>query len=146
MADDKKKLPAGISQRKDGRYQARYTFNGKRYTIYGKELKEVQKKLRDAKYEMDHGIFAKPDRITVDSWFRVWKEEYAANSMRENTLAHVDGMYKYHIKPEIGQMKMQDVRTEHIQMLLNKMKKQGYFFGFYEEGQECCEPAVQTGI
>ena len=34
MAEDKKKtLPQGITLRKDGRYQARYTFNGKRYTI-----------------------------------------------------------------------------------------------------------------
>ena len=53
MAEDKKKqLPPGILLRKDGRYQARYTFNGKRYTFYGKDLKEVQKKLRDAKYEI----------------------------------------------------------------------------------------------
>lgn len=131
MAEDKKKqLPPGISLRKDGRYQARYTFNGKRYTIYGKDLKEVQKKLRDAKYEMDHGIFARPDKVTVDSWFKVWKGEYAVNRMRENTLVHVDSMYKYHIKPEIGHMKMQDVRTEHIQMLLNKMKKQEYSSDF----------------
>lgn len=125
-----KKLPKGISVRKDGQYQARYTLNGKRYTIYGKTQKEVEKKLRDAQYEIEHGIFAKPDRVTVDSWFKVWKEEYAASSMRENTIAHIDSMFRYHIKPEIGHMKMQDVRTEHIQMLLNKMKKQEYSLGF----------------
>lgn len=130
MAEDRKKLPPGISLRKDGRYQARYTFNGKRYTLYGNDLKEVQKKLRDVKYELDHGIYAKPDKVTVDSWFKVWKEEYAANNMRENTLAHVDSMYLYHIKPEIGHMKMQEVRTEHIQMLLNKMKKENYSTDF----------------
>ena len=50
-----KRLPKGISIRKDGRYQARYTLNGKRYTIYGNTLKEVEKKLRDAKYEIDWG-------------------------------------------------------------------------------------------
>lgn len=66
MAGDKKQLPQGILLRKDGRYQARYTFNGRRYTFYGKDLKEVQKKLRDAKYEIEHGIFAKPDRVTEE--------------------------------------------------------------------------------
>ena len=130
MAEERKKLPPGISLRKDGRYQARYTFNGKRHTLYGNDLKEVQKKLRDVKYELDHGIYAKPEKVTVDSWFKVWKEEYAANNMRENTLAHVDSMYKYHIKPEIGHMKMQEVRAEHIQMLLNKMKKEDYSTDF----------------
>ena len=40
MAEDKRKrLPPGISIRKDGRYQARYTLDGRRYTIYGKDLK-----------------------------------------------------------------------------------------------------------
>lgn len=77
MAENKgKRLPQGISLRKDGRYQARYTLNGKRYTIYGKDLKEVQRKLRDAKYEIDHGIFAKPEKITVDTWFETWLKEY----------------------------------------------------------------------
>lgn len=48
VAEDKRKqLPPGISVRKDGRYQARYTFNSKRHTIYGKGLKEIQKKLRE---------------------------------------------------------------------------------------------------
>ena len=65
-------LPKGISVRKDGRYQARYTLDGKRYAIYGKTLKEVEKRLRDIKYEMDHGIYAKPEKITVNVWYWTW--------------------------------------------------------------------------
>ena len=71
-----KRLPQGISIRKDGRYQARYTLNGKRHTIYGKTQKEVEKKLRDVKYEIEHGIYAKPDKITVDTWYKTWLKEY----------------------------------------------------------------------
>ena len=55
MAESKEKLlPQGISLRKDGRYQARYTYNGKRHTFYGKDLKELQKRLRDAKIGRAH--------------------------------------------------------------------------------------------
>ena len=76
-----KKLPKGISIRPDGRYQARYTLNGKRYTIYGKTQKEVEKKLRDAQYEIDHGIYAKPERITVDAWYKTWLKEYREDNI-----------------------------------------------------------------
>lgn len=124
-----KKLPKGISIRKDGRYQARYTLNGKRHTIYGKTQKEVEKKLRDAQYEIDHGIYAKPDRITVDAWYKTWVKEYRENIVRETTLISNMKCYK-HIKAEIGGMKLQAVRPEHIQRVMNRMKREGYSGGY----------------
>ena len=136
MAEDKKKqLPPGILLRKDGRYQARYTFNGKRYTIYGTDLKEVQRKLRDAKYEMDHGVYARPDRLTVDSWYKTWLKEYRENVVRETTIIGNEKCYK-HVKPEIGHMKLQAVRPEHIQRILNKMKREGYSSGYIENTRQ----------
>ena len=135
MAADKKQLPPGISMRKDGRYQARYTFNGKRYTIYGTDLKEVQRKLRDAKYEMDHGVYARPDRLTVDSWYKTWLKEYRENVVRETTIIGNEKCYK-HVKPEIGHMKLQAVRPEHIQRILNKMKREGYSSGYIENTRQ----------
>lgn len=124
-----KRLPKGITVRKDGRYQARYTLNGKRYTIYGKTLKEVEKKLRDAKYEIDHGIYAKPDRITVDSWYQTWVKEYRENAVRETTRISNAKAYK-HVSAEIGKMKLQAVRPEHVQRVLNRMKREGYSGGY----------------
>jgi integrase len=136
MEEDKKKnLPPGISLRKDGRYQARYTFNGKRCTIYGKNLKEVQKKLRDAKYEIEHGIYAKPDRITVDSWYKAWMKEYRGDVVRETTIICNEQCYN-HAKPEIGRMKLQAVRPEHIQRILNKMKREGYSLGYIDHTRQ----------
>lgn len=132
MSENKKPLPQGITLRKDGRYQARYTYEGKRYTVYGKDLKEVQKKLRNAKYEMDHGIYAKPDKITVDSWYQVWMEEYQSPRIRENTQALTKSIYEHHIKEPIGKMKLQEVRAEHIQKLFNKMQKDKYAPGFIQ--------------
>lgn len=42
----------GITQRKDGRYQARFTNRfGKRQTIYAKTLNEIRQKLRNEQYE-----------------------------------------------------------------------------------------------
>lgn len=127
-----KRLPKGISIRKDGRYQARYTLNGKRYTIYGKTQKEVEKKLRDAQYEIEHGIFARPEKITVDSWFQTWIEEFQKNSIRETTYRMEKGLYNTHLKDQIGKMLMKDVRVEHIQKILNGMCQKGYKRSYIE--------------
>lgn len=124
-----KKLPKGISIRKDGRYQARYTLNGKRYTIYGKTRKEVERKLRDIQYEIDHGIYAKPDRITVDEWYKTWLKEYRENIVRESTLVSYKHYYR-HIGNHIGKMKLQAVRPEHLQKLLNQMRGDNYSIGY----------------
>lgn len=132
---EKKALPKGISIRSDGRYQARYTFNGKRHTIYGRTLKEVQKKLRDIQYEIEHGIFAKPERITVNDWHKTWVKEYRENVVRETTLIGNEKAYK-HIKAEIGNMKLQAVRPEHIQRVLNKMSREGYSKGYIENARQ----------
>lgn len=127
MAD--KRLPKGISIRQDGRYQARYSLNGKRHTVYGKTQKEVERKLRDVQYEIDHGIYAKPERITVDAWYQTWIKEYREDIVRETTLIGNRKCYK-HAKPEIGHMKLQAVRPEHIQRILNRMKREGYSGGY----------------
>ncbi len=144
-----KNLPKGISIRKDGRYQARYTLDGKRYTIYGKSLKEVEKRLRDAKYEIDHGIFAKPDKITVDGWYRSWVKEYRRNAVRETTLISNEKCYK-HEKNEIGGMKLQAVRPEHIQRVLNRMKQEGYSGGYIDNTRKVMnmlfEQAYKNGM
>lgn len=125
MAENKS-LPQGITLRKDGRYQARYTFQGKRHTIYGHDVKEVQKKLRDVKYEMDHGIFAKPDKIKVDDWYKTWSEVYQKNKIRKTTFQTQNGLYNYHVKGTIGNLLIQSVRVEHIQKLINDLNKEGY--------------------
>jgi len=115
MDKNEKSLPPGITLRKDGR-----------------DLKEVQKKLRYTRYEIDHGIYARPDRITVDAWFEVWMAEYQENRLRENTLQLTRSMYKHHIKPQIGKMKLQEVRTEHIQRVFNTMHKKDYAQSFIQ--------------
>lgn len=74
---------------------------------------QVEKKLRDVKYEIDHGIYAKPQRLTVDSWYSTWLKEYRVNIARETTIISNEKSYK-HIKQEIGNMKLQAVRPEHL--------------------------------
>lgn len=72
-----KELGKGISQRKDGVYQARFTDSQrKRITVYGKTYKEVTQKLRDAMYQNEKEAHPVSAEMTLDEWFVVWLTTY----------------------------------------------------------------------
>ena len=67
-----KELGQGITQRKDGRYQARFMNRfGKRQTIYGKTLNEIRQKLRTEQYEDEKQINVISSDMTLNEWFDV---------------------------------------------------------------------------
>ena len=68
-----KELGRGITQRKDGLYQARFTNRfGKRQTIYANTVTEITKKLRDQQYQDEKQINVVDASITLDEWFEKW--------------------------------------------------------------------------
>ena len=67
-----KELGQGIAQRKDGRYEARYTDRwGNRKTIYSKSLREIRKMYHTAIVENTKKTSIKRT-ITLDEWFKIF--------------------------------------------------------------------------
>ncbi|QWT53041.1 site-specific integrase [Eubacterium sp. MSJ-33] len=68
-----RELGKGITQRKDGLYQARFTNRfGKRKTIYAKTMSEITKRLREEQYLDDKKLNPVNDSMTLDEWFEQW--------------------------------------------------------------------------
>lgn len=68
-----KELGKGITQRKDGLYQARFTNRfGKRQTLYATTITEITKKLRDEQYKDEKQINVIDNTITLDEWYEKW--------------------------------------------------------------------------
>jgi integrase len=123
---DVKKLPPGITIRPDGRYMGRFRFDGERYTVYDLELKEVKRKLADLKYEVEHGLFAKQENITVSGWFDIWIKEYKEPTVKRGTVGVYRDNFNSYLKDTIGKKKLKDIRPEHIQKIYNDLNKKGY--------------------
>ena len=71
-----KELGAGYRQRPDGRYEGRWTDTaGKKHSVYGKTLREVRTKLREAELSAPQKVCKEKD-CTVDEWFYIWLETY----------------------------------------------------------------------
>lgn len=122
-------LPKGITLRKDGRYQASYYFNGRRKYIYDMNLNALEVKLRNVKYEIDHGIFTKPERIRLDDWFETWMNEYKAFELKKGTIENYKRNYRLYISPYLGNSYVKEIRAEHLQKLYNDLMRAGYSYG-----------------
>lgn len=104
----------------------RFRYNGERFTVYDLELKGVKKKLTDLKYEVEHGLFAKQDNITVSGWFDIWIKEYKEPTVKQGTVGVYRDNYNSYLKGVIGKKKLKDIRPEHIQKIYNDLNKKGY--------------------
>ncbi|MGN0331496.1 MAG: tyrosine-type recombinase/integrase [Lachnospiraceae bacterium] len=123
-----KELGVGITQRKDGTYQARYTDRwGKRKTIYNKNLRELRKQLAEAVSNNEHFTSIKSD-ITLDRWFDRWMEVYKDKSIRPNTKREYTHIYKKNISPFLGYRNINSLVKSDIQLLIDKAHDNGYMY------------------
>lgn len=120
-----KELGKGISQRKDGRYSARFvSICGKRIEKYFVTPHEAKKWLEDIRYEDRHGISVTHSDferiITVDTWFNEWLENIIFD-LAPNTRRNYKERYERNIKPVIGKMNIADVKPMHCKRILKQM-------------------------
>jgi len=120
-----------IRQRKDGKWEARYTAGrnpgtGKQIqkSIYGDTQKEVLKKLQQIQTDIENGSYVEPSKMTVSAWMDLWVSEYLGN-VKQSTQASYSGHVKTHIKPELGFIPLQKLRPHHVQTLYNDLQRGG---------------------
>lgn len=116
-----KECGKGISQRKDGKYTARFTpKDGNRREKHFDTLPEAKNWLADAQYEEKHGMVITNADMTVDMWFTFWMENLICD-LSPNTRRNYQERYKINIQPIIGPMRLSDVKPMHCKIVLNRM-------------------------
>lgn len=116
-----------IRKRPDGRWEARYTVTDpitgvqKRKSIYGKTQKDVAKKLTAITNEIFGGTFQEPSQLLLAQWSKIWLKDYVQISVKESTYQSYAGMLRNHIIPNLGQIKLSDLRPHHIQEFYNSL-------------------------
>ena len=124
-----------IRQRKEGRWEGRYTagcdlLTGKRIvkSVYAQTKKECAAKLAKAisenlapYYRYGKGV----ENQTVASWCRSWFETYCKPGIRPNTVNSYTRIFEQHIIPYIGEIKLSKLSSMHVQRLYNELKERG---------------------
>lgn len=120
-----KELGVGLNQRKDGRYQARFTRNnGQRAEKNFAKVSQAREWLNEQRY-LDKAIST--GDMTVNDWYNYWITNYKEGIVKDNTTKNYRNRYQLNIKKEIGDMKLSDVKQIHCQSILNKMADSGRY-------------------
>ncbi len=113
-----------IRQRRSSLWEARYTIgvneNGKpiRRSVYGKTQAEVRQKLNAVVNDIDNGVYIAPDEMTVAEWFDIWLKDYNG-SVKDSTRSQYSYQGRCHIKPAIGNKKLQKITAPALQRFIN---------------------------
>lgn len=116
-----------MKKRADGRYCKQilvgYKPDGKRImrTIYGKTVKEVDKKERELRSQIENGINV-VDVISVGEWADIWLKTFKSN-IANNTYARYEGIITHQIKPYLGHIPINKIRLNIIQSMINELKE-----------------------
>ena len=121
-----RELGNGISQRADGNYMARFVdCYKKRQTFYGRDLKELRRKLEKAKYESQQGINSLGGSIILLEWFEEFLQLYKVDKVKDTTVYRIRQTFSPCKKNRISMMKLLYIRAIHVQQLVNEMDENG---------------------
>lgn len=115
-----RKLPDGYSQRKDGRYQARFTHTGKRYTLYDNNLNDLKIKVADMSSALNKGMYSDKANVTLNQWFLTWMTTYKVN-LKSETRINYTKYWTWYVENTIGKSKIRDIRRSDILKLYNNL-------------------------
>jgi Site-specific recombinase XerD len=120
-----------IFKRNDGKWCGVVT-NGRdkegrlnRQYVYGKSRQEVADKILKMQHEIKTGTYIEPTKVKVGEWLDLWLQEYMKPSLRPTTFGSYEHIIRTHIKPELGDIILKDLRPEHLQKLYNEKFRKG---------------------
>ena len=132
MAKRRANGEGSLRKRKDGRWEGRYTAGTDPVTgkaiiknVLGKTQAEVKEKLKKAIAESGELDIKRSGMYTVGEWMDLWYEVYAKPRIRESTAVYYKMFIDTHIRPKLGDIKLNQLQTMDIQRLYNELRENG---------------------
>ena len=102
------------------------TPDGKRKTKYAKNKKDLKDWLLKERSKLSEGIYIPDEKVTLETFLRRYLEDYGKRSLRITTFQSYTLIIEKHIIPEIGKLRLTQLRPLHINHLLSKKLEAGY--------------------
>ncbi len=116
-------------KRNDTRYQKNFRFDGKRYSVYGKSIKEVEMKKAKKLQELQEGIVNR-ENPTMNIYYEIFTER-RRGSIKESTLREQKSQFNKCANVPIvnaktfGELRIRDVKASDIQAVQMALKAKG---------------------
>lgn len=132
MPKKSKKRPNGegsIAQRKDGRYEGRYTVQTtvgpKRKAVYGKTRAEAAEKLARAIAGRDAGLVTDTPDVKLGEYMEAYLAD-AAGRVRPKTHRRYEDLANLHLLPVLGKRKLRSLTPGHLRSLYADRLEAGF--------------------
>ena len=123
-----KELGKGISQRQDGRYEARQVINGKRYAFYNSNLAALKREFeKETRRLSRQNVVSCPD-VTVLEWFNAWFEQYKKPTLKPTGVDAYQRKFKNTYGKLLGDVAIKDLKQFSVQTATSDLVQQGYKF------------------
>ena len=96
-----------------------FTFDGRRYFVRGETEAEVVERMTRLKIDLENGKNIVSKNTTYKEWFAEWLTTYKIPSVSVYWARTIKDIGKSVIVPEIGNLRLKDVKPVHIQKILN---------------------------
>ena len=118
-----------VWQRKDGRWSgAAYvrTHTGKieRRYVYGKDGKDVLRKIAKLQEANDQGVPAGPTRLTVATYLTEWLS-HIKHDLRPHTWAGYEANVRLHLVPLVGSRQLTALSVRDVRLMVEKLRAAG---------------------
>lgn len=97
----------------------------KRIVRYKGRKSEAEELLAQLMTELKQGTYVEPTKVTLGECLDIWLEEYKKPRLRQTTYESYELMIRRHIKPVLGNVPLQNLRTDQLQRLYNQKSKEG---------------------
>ena len=122
-----KELGKGITQLRNGTYQARVYIKGndKPINASSKRLEEVKQKREKILEQYNLGLQTDASKKTLNDWFDEWMELYVVGKVKPRTVQNYIREYE-RCKSYIGHITLDRLQPTYIQKMVNELFKKGY--------------------
>lgn len=95
-------------------------------TLYAKNKKALFQKVRQFYRDVDRGVNFDAQKLTLSEYLDQWLESSVEGSVWYTTARDYERQVRLHIKPALGNTKLQSLTKMHVQRLINQKTKEGY--------------------
>ena len=104
---------------KGGYFRSTFYFDGNQYSATGKSQREADQKAALKRDRMKRGEVGITGNMKVERYIDEWMEIYKKPVIAEKQYQDYKSMFKKMVKPEIGKLRIVDVKDIHLQKILN---------------------------
>lgn len=87
--------------------------------------RDAEKALTDALHQRDTGFDLRPEKLTVADYLDRWLRDYALHNVARSTYHRYHSIVERHLKPQLGALKLVDLRPAHIQAAYSEYLSEG---------------------